>query len=400
MVRKSQDMDSLWLRHNAAWRETAQITSQWSDAENTDPLLLKCKARGDWWRILERLQITLLVGREYEHLLIGLSYAGKPCVTFMPMPHPSGIAVDRQRAIVHVASTRNPNQIFDLAPVNDVNERIDAKSIAPADRPLVPARSTFFPGCLYLHDLAMLDNRLHANAVGQNAIIAIEPSGSYSQVWWPKCIDTAKGPAFGQNFLQLNSIAAGASLERSFFSASSDKISKRRPGHKNYPVDKRGVIFSGATREPMAWGLTRPHSARLATFRGEEKLWVDNSGYGEFGFIEDETFSAVTKLPGWTRGLTFCQDVAFVGTSRVIPRYSQYAPGLDVNASICAVHAVDIKSGKVLGSMIWPYGNQIFAIDWLPIAQSAGFPFFAGRQGGDRDSRTLFYTFAIGIHKS
>ena len=39
--------------------------------------------------------------------------------------------------------------------------------------------------------------------------------------------------------------------------------SARRPGHLNFPVDGRGVIFSGRTRDVVATGLTRPHSARL-----------------------------------------------------------------------------------------------------------------------------------------
>jgi uncharacterized protein (TIGR03032 family) len=142
----------------------------------------------------------------------------------------------------------------------------------------------------------------------------------------------------------------------------------------------------------MARGLTRPHSARLEHGSGSPRLWVDNSGYGEVGLIEDGGFHSVTKLPGWTRGLAFCGGVAFVGTSRVIPKFSQYAPGLDVNASICAIHAIDIRSGKVLGSVVWPYGNQIFAIEWLPRAQSGGFPFSI--TGPERDCKTMFYTFA------
>ena len=76
--------------------------------------------------------------------------------------------------------------------------------------------------------------------------------------------------------------------------ASADIISARRPGHKNFPVDRRGVIFSGATREPVARGLTRPHSARLH----RDQIWVDNSGYGEVGLIEGEKFRAVSRLPG------------------------------------------------------------------------------------------------------
>ena len=98
------------------------------------------------------------------------------------------------------------------------------------------------------------------------------------------------------------------------------------PGQRNYPVDRRGVIFSGATREPVVRGLTRPHSARI----WRRKLWVNNSGYGEFGTAGDGAFVTVARLPGWTRGLAFAGGYAFVGVSRVIPRFSAYAPGLDV----------------------------------------------------------------------
>jgi hypothetical protein len=44
-------------------------------------------------------------------------------------------------------------------------------------------------------------------------------------------------------------------LTTSYFSASAAKLSARRPGHRNFPVNKRGVIFSGTTREPIAGGV-------------------------------------------------------------------------------------------------------------------------------------------------
>lgn len=390
------DLESLWSRHNAVWRDCAQVTSQWEEATATDPSLLKHRVYGNWWGVLEKLKITLLIGREYEHLVLAASCVDKPSVTYMPMPHPSGIVADREGGSVYVASTRNPNQIFELAPVSSFTDRLDKKHESYSHRPLVPVRSTFFPGCLYMHDLAMVGGKLHANAVGQNAIIQINLDGSYKPVWWPKCIEPAGKGKFGQNYIQLNSIAAGPSIKESFFSASSANISRRRPGHKNYPVDKRGVIFSGQTREPYAHGLTRPHSARLHDLNGASELFVDNSGYGEFGYIEDGLLNVVAKLPGWTRGLAFCKNIAFVGTSRVIPKFKQYAPGLDVDASICGVHAVDLKTGEVLGSIVWPSGNQIFAIDWLPVKQSSGFPFLGTMK--QKDNKSLFYTFMTDNH--
>jgi hypothetical protein len=121
-------------------------------------------------------------------------------------------------------------------------------------------------------------------------------------------------------------------------------------------------------------------------------VWVDNSGYGELGVIRAGGFEAVCRLPGWSRGLSFCRGIAFVGTSRVIPRFRQYAPGLDVDRSVCAVHAVDCASGTILGSLTWPYGNQIFAVDWIPRSQSTGLP-VSGVRGSLNRLRRLFYSF-------
>jgi uncharacterized protein (TIGR03032 family) len=309
-------------------------------------------------------------------------------VTHLPLPHPSGLAVDRRRGVVSVASTRNPNQVYELEPITGALVRGEARAPELDDRPLLPVRSKIHPGALYIHDLAYIGGELHANSVGQNAVVRLPPGGGHEIVWWPRAVERDGRPELSRNWIQLNSIGAGRDIASSYFSASSESISVRRPGHRNYPVDRRGVIFSGATREPIARGLTRPHSVRLR--RGQ--VWVDNSGYGELGIVRDGGFEPICRLPGWTRGLSFCRDIAFVGTSRVIPRFSQYAPGLDVERSRCALHAIDCSSGELLGSLTWPYGNQIFAIDWLERSQSMGLPALGARGHAGRLS-DLFYSF-------
>ena len=396
MAPQPSRLSRLWSAHDSEWRDPAQVIGQWSGAGSAAQELLRFRVRGDWWDVLAEHKITLLVTREYEHLVIALSpgvrRGERHAQTYLPLPHPSGLAADRKRGVAYVASTRNPNQVYDLAPVSGLVDRSDVPPLGERYlaefRPLIPIRSRIMPGCLYLHDLAMVGGRLYGNAVGENAVVRIHDDGVAERVWWPRCIETPDGPVFTRNHLQLNSIAAAADLKKSFFSASTDQLTTRRPSHRNFPVDRRGVVFSGASRDVIARGLTRPHSARLSAGR----LWIDNSGYGEFGVVEAGKLEPLIKLPGWTRGLCFHQGVAFVGTSRVIPRFRQFAPGLDVDSSICGVHAIDVVKGTILGSLSWPVGNQIFAIDWLPSSLSRGFPFRSDRKTPEQE-RVLFYAF-------
>jgi hypothetical protein len=87
--------------------------------------------------------------------------------------------------------------------------------------------------------------------------------------------------------------------------------------------------------------------------------------------------------------------LAFVGTSRVIPKFSQYAPGLDVNKSECGIHAIDMKTGKLVGSLLWPSGNQIFAIEAIPQKITTGFPFVYKARHSKGQKQNLFYSFSI-----
>jgi uncharacterized protein (TIGR03032 family) len=366
--------------HDRAWRDPAQIAGQWLGAAPPDPRLLETTVRGDWWGLLDALRITLLVTREYEHLVIAMSVQrGAPHISYLVLPHPCGLAVDPQTHVIHIASTRNPNVVIDLAPAVATGGR-GGPAVA------TPRSARYYPGRLYLHDLAFVGGRLCGNAVGCNSVVLLRDDASWEHAWWPKAVDQRTEPAFDRNHLQLNSIAAGSDFESSFFSASTERIGSRKPGHRNFPADRRGVVFSGRTREPIVRGLTRPHSARLH----RDTLWVDNSGYGEVGRVHAGAFEPVAKLPGWTRGLCFAGNVAIAGCSRVLPRFSQYAPGVDRRKSRCGLHAVDLKTGATLASLNWPAGNQIFAIGSVPSDAVAGFPFSASSR---RSSVPFFYSY-------
>jgi hypothetical protein len=44
--------------------------------------------------------------------------------------------------------------------------------------------------------------------------------------------------------------------------------------------------------------------------------------------------------------------------------------------------------------LVWPSGNQIFAIDWVSSQFASGFPFSASRRASARE-KELFYAFNI-----
>jgi len=385
---RSGALDALWAHHHGELRDPQQIVAQWQPASEVDPALLRYEARGKFWEALGSLGRAVLVTREYEHLVIALALVdGRPRVSFLRLPHPNCVAVHPDGARVCIASTRNPNVVFDFSPSSRRLERDGPSVPAGPAGPLVPVQARYLPGALYVHDLAFIGRQLHANAVALNAVVAIEEYGGFRPVWWPHSIDGPRGPRFGRNYLQLNSIAAGRTIRESYFSASAGAPSARRPGHLNFPVDRRGVIFSGRTRDVVATGLTRPHSARLHRSR----LWVDNSGYGEVGVIEDGRFEAVARLPGWTRGLLVDRGMVFVGTSRVIPRFRHYAPGVDPATSVTGVHALDAATGRLLGSLVWPMGNQIFAVEALRGMDTCGFPHALGEGGRRRWRHDVFF---------
>jgi hypothetical protein len=165
------ELDHLWAHHHAQWRDPMQVIGLWEGAAGLDRQLLEYEVRGAFWETLAESDSTLIVTREYEHLILALSHDGsQPRISYLKAPHPSGVAYDSARGIVHIACTRNPNQVISFRPLAGIAPRLDLPTDLPAERPLMPLRSTFYPGSLYMHDLAMIGGELHANSVGCAAV--------------------------------------------------------------------------------------------------------------------------------------------------------------------------------------------------------------------------------------
>jgi uncharacterized protein (TIGR03032 family) len=116
-----------------------------------------------------------------------------------------------------------------------------------------------------------------------------------------------------------------------------------------------GCVIDVGRNEVIASGLSMPHSPRWY----KDKLWLLNSGTGEFGYVDTQrgSFEPVAFCPGYLRGLAFCGDFAIVGLSK--PRDNKTFNGLALNERLqskdaqprCGLMVIDLRSGDIVHSL-------------------------------------------------
>lgn len=113
-----------------------------------------------------------------------------------------------------------------------------------------------------------------------------------------------------------------------------------------------GCAIDVKTKDIIADGLSMPHSPRY--YRG--KLWLLNSGTGEFGYVDLKrgVFEPVTFCPGYLRGCAFYGDYAVVGLSK--SRENKTFSGLALDEKLrqqlveprCGLMVIDLRSGDIV----------------------------------------------------
>ncbi len=131
---------------------------------------------------------------------------------------------------------------------------------------------------------------------------------------------------------------------------------------------KGGIVMDVASGEVITRGLSMPHSPRWHAGR----LWVCESGTGTFGYIDPNTgkYEPIVEAPGFTRGVDFAGNLAFVGLSQV--RESAVFSGIPITERLaedertCGLCVIDLTSGKVLALLRFETTVQeVFAVTVL-----------------------------------
>ncbi len=210
------------------------------------------------------------------------------------------------------------------------------------DRLFVPQMS-YMTADIDVHDISV--SRQIGQPVFVNTLFSclatVSPDTSFTAIWQPEFIDKL----VPEDRCHLNGLAMKEGEPAFVTAIAKTNVADGWRDHRS----KGGIVMDVAANEIIAQGLSMPHSPRWAN----NKLWLANSGAGEFGYINMETgqFEAIAFCPGYIRGVSIIGNYAVIGLSK--PRHKTFQ-GLPLDDRLakeniearCGLYVVDLENGS------------------------------------------------------
>ena len=306
--------------------------------ENPGPL--RAVHTSNFPALLRQLGASLLVTTYQAGKLVMVRDDGDHLNThFRGFPAPMGMALNGDRLAIGTQM-----QVWEFVDVPAVTAKLDPPG--RHDACFLP-RSCHVTGNIQIHEMAWgTGNKLWAVNTRFSCLCTLDRSASFAPRWRPPFV-TALEPTDRCHLNGLGMVdgrpryvtALGATDAPAGWRA--DKVS----GGVLMDVDSGAVI----TR-----GLSMPHSPRWYGGR----LWICESGAGTFGFVDLNTgkYEPIAEVPGFTRGVDFAGNLAFVGLSQV--RESAVFSGIPITERLaadlsrtCGVCVIDLRSGQMVAAL-------------------------------------------------
>ncbi len=322
-----------------------------SEANTTQPL--KSVYTGSLANILQQLNISLAVSTYQAGKVILVRVdSGTVNTHFRTFQKPMGITADASRLTIGGANTvwyyRN---IPAVAPKLEPHGKHDACYLP---------RQIHVTGDIDIHEMAYdRDGDLWLVNTRFCTLCTLDPDHSFNPRWRPHFV-SALAP---QDRCHLNGMTMVNGIPK-YVTALGETDT---PG--GWRANKRngGILMDVETNQILIRGLSMPHSPRWY----RERLWFLESGEGSLSWVdlERQTTQTVTKLPGFTRGISFVGPLAFIGLSQV--RESATFSGIPLVERLqertCGVWVVIIETAETLAFLRFEQGVQeIFAVQVLP----------------------------------
>ena len=286
-------------------------------------------------QILDSFGISLAVSTYQAGKLVFLRRdEGVINTHFRSFQKPMGLAVGRERLAVGTA-----HEIWDFRNVPAVTQKLEPPD--KHDACFLP-REMHVTGDIQIHEMAYIGDTLWFVNTAFSCLCTHDADHSFVPRWRPSFV-SAYTP---EDRCHLNGIAVSAGQPRWVTAlGETDTLGGWRENKKD-----GGVLIDVQSGEIVTRKLSMPHSPRF--YNG--KLWLLESGTGGFGYVDLDTgkYESVAQLDGFTRGLDFCGNIAFIGMSQVretaVFSGIQITDRLEQTERTCGVWAIDIRNGQTV----------------------------------------------------
>ncbi len=215
-----------------------------------------------------------------------------------------------------------------------------------------------FTGDVDIHEMEFCKNKLYFVNTKFSTLCVNDSSYSFKPIWKPKFISVLQPT----DKCHLNGLCTRDGEPRyvSALGVTDEPLGWRKNKANG------GVLIDIKNDKILAKGLCMPHSPRWY----QDKLWFLESGKGTLSYLElsSRKITNVAEVPGFTRGIQFLGDLAFIGVSKV--RESATFSGLPITRlpkRVCGIWIVNIKTKKIVSFIEFTEGlDEIFAVNILP----------------------------------
>jgi uncharacterized protein (TIGR03032 family) len=302
--------------------------------------------------LLEQLGISLMVSTYQTGKLIAVrADNGSLNTHFRAFKKPMGIVANPSRLALGTQS-----EVWEFRNVPDVARKLEP--VGKHDACYLP-RHLHTTGDIDIHEMAWADDgELWIVNTRFSALCTLHPDYSFVPRWRPAFV-TALAP---EDRCHLNGL--GMMNGQPKYVTALGKTNTGRGWRENKA--NGGILMDVETQEILLQGLSMPHSPRW--YGGQ--LWVLESGKGSLAVVDLKTgtLKTVAQLPGFTRGIDFCGQFAFIGLSQV--RETAVFSGIPITETlkerICGVWVVDLQTGQTVAFLKFEDAVQeIFAVQVL-----------------------------------
>lgn len=313
------------------------IAIQPSKKSNSQTFEITTSRQFEAWLAEQQLSLAFSTYQAGKVFWVGLKPDGRLWVFERTLERPMGLCITGSS--LYVSTLYQLWRFENIARLGESHPEFDA---------LYVPQVSFVTGDLDIHDIAVADSgqRVFVNTLF-SCLATVSESHSFEPLWQPPFISKLAA----EDRCHLNGLAMREG-EPAFVSAvSQSDIAEGWREHRY----SGGCVVDVLSNEVVVSGLSMPHSPRWY----QDKLWLLNSGTGEFGFVDmlKGTFEPVAFCPGYLRGLAFHGDFAVVGLSK--PRHNQSFTGLELDVRLaekntsarCGLLVIDLRTGDIVHSL-------------------------------------------------